>query len=222
MPRTTLAYALMTSAALAFAPSPLLLVARRGGAAARPLLHARRTLCAMKAASEEGGQAGGLSPSRSFESVGLRPELLASLKRLGFDSMSDIQQRALPAALAGRDVVGKGKTGSGKTAAFGLPLLHQLDLDLDHRGGRPQALVLSPTRELSEQLVTSLRTLATSMQGVRVLAVTGGQPSRDQRARLEAGAHVVVATPGRCLQLLEGGHLDPEALKTLVLDEADR
>jgi len=118
-------------------------------------------------------------------------------------------------------VVGKAKTGSGKTAVFGLACLQKLDLALDHRGGRPQALVLSPTRELATQLVASIRGLATGMPGVRVLAVTGGSPSRDQRARLEAGAHVVVATPGRCLQLLELGNLDPRFVSTLVLDEAD-
>jgi len=104
--------------------------------------------------------------------------------------MTDIQERALPAALSGRDIVGQGKTGSGKTAVFGLLLLQRLDLALDPRGGRPQAIVLSPTRELAEQLVTSIRTLASCMHGVRLLAVTGGQPSRDQRARLEAGMFV--------------------------------
>jgi ATP-independent RNA helicase DbpA len=160
---------------------------------------------------------------RSFESLGLlRPELLEAVGRLGFGAMTPIQALALPAALAGRDIVGKAKTGSGKTAVFGLALLQQLDLTLDHRGGRPQAIVLSPTRELATQLVDSTRALAANLQGVRVLSITGGQPSRDQRARLESGAHVVVATPGRCLQLLELGNLDPSHVRCLVLDEADR
>jgi ATP-dependent RNA helicase DbpA len=160
---------------------------------------------------------------RSFESLGLlRPELLEAVHRLGFGAMTPIQAMGLPAAIDGRDVVGKAKTGSGKTAVFGLALLQQLDLALDHRGGRPQAIVLSPTRELATQLVDAIRALAASMQGVRVLSITGGQPSRDQRARLESGAHVVVATPGRCLQLLELGNLDPSHVKCLVLDEADR
>lgn len=158
---------------------------------------------------------------KSFASLGLRPALLQAVDRLGYKTLTDIQERALPCALSGRDVVGKSKTGSGKTCVFGLTLLQNLDLGLDNRGGRPQALVLSPTRELASQLVDVTRGLASCMEGVRVLAVTGGSPSRDQRARLDAGAHVVVATPGRCLQLLELGLLDPRFIKCLVLDEAD-
>lgn len=160
--------------------------------------------------------------NRSFSSlVGLRPELLQAVERLGYKTMTDIQKRSLPLALAGKDLVGKAKTGSGKTAAFGLALLQKIDLTLDNRYGRPQALVLSPTRELAHQLVTSIRSLATSMNGLRVVALTGGMPSRDQKAGLKLGAHVVVATPGRCLQLLEDGHLDPAVVSCLVMDEAD-
>jgi ATP-independent RNA helicase DbpA len=140
---------------------------------------------------------------------------------LGYKAMTDIQLRALPPALAGTDLVGKAKTGSGKTAIFGLALLQKIDLAVDNSGGRPQVLVLSPTRELANQLVGSIRSLATSMNGLRVVAVTGGVPSRDQRAGLKVGAHVVVATPGRCLQLLEKGHIDPSAISCLVMDEAD-
>ena len=158
----------------------------------------------------------------SFSSlVGLRSELLRAVERLGYQNMTEIQQRALPPALAGRDLVGKAKTGSGKTAVFGLALLQKVDLAVDHRGGRPQALVLSPTRELAQQLVGSIRSLGTSMNGLRVVAVTGGMPSKDQRAGLKLGAHVVVATPGRCLQLLENGHLDPAFISSFVMDEAD-
>lgn len=199
-----LSIAASVPAASGFAPSPLFLSRRLGGAGAlrrvagSPLtllcagprnlqapgtgLHMRRcaTTAVMCGDAAEGTK-------RSFASAGLRPELLASLERLGFGAMTDIQERALPAALSGRDIVGQGKTGSGKTAVFGLLLLQKLDLALDPRGGRPQAIVLSPTRELAEQLVTSIRTLAACMHGVRLLAVTGGQPSRDQRARLEAG-----------------------------------
>lgn len=105
---------------------------------------------------------------RSFESLGLRPELLEAVHRLGFGAMTPIQALALPAALAGRDVVGKAKTGSGKTAVFGLALLQQLDLALEHRGGRPQSIILSPTRELAAQLVDSTRALAANLQGVCV------------------------------------------------------
>ena len=212
--------------AASFSP-PVCLLVGRGGRRAHSISHkiprhiiptraqrAPHARCAMVAAGES---------ERSFESLGLlRPELLEAVHRLGFVAMTPIQAMGLPAAIDGRDIVGKAKTGSGKTVVFGLALLQQLDLALDHRGGRPQAIVLSPTRELATQLVDAIRALAASMQGVRVLSITGGQPSRDQRARLESGAHVVVATPGRCLQLLELGNLDPSHVKSLVLDEADR
>ena len=153
-----------------------------------------------------------------FEVVALRDELRVGLDRLGFTAMTDIQTQALPAALAGKDVVGHARTGSGKTAVFGLALLQGLDV-----GERlPQALVLSPTRELAQQLTEALRALAVGLEGTRVLTVTGGQPSRDQKAAIEAGAHVVVGTPGRILQHLEHGRLDLSRVRCLVLDEADR
>ena len=152
----------------------------------------------------------------SFASLtALRPELLQAVTHLGYTSMTEIQQRALPLALAGTDLVGQAKTGSGKTVIFGLALLQSLDLFLDHTEGRPQALVLSPTRELAQQLVTSIRSFATRLNGVRVVAVTGGMPSKDQRAELKRGVHVVVATPGRCLQLLEKGHIDPTNIQCM-------
>ena len=162
------------------------------------------------------------SDERSLESlsVSLRPELLAGARRLGYTGLTDIQARALPSALAGRDVVGKAKTGSGKTVVFGLALLQRLDLDRPSRG-RPQALVLSPTRELAQQLVGAVRSLAVHLNGTRVVAVTGGAVSRDQRAAIMAGVHVVVGTPGRVLAMLDAGYIDPSQLRTLVLDEAD-
>jgi len=154
----------------------------------------------------------------SFETLALRPELHVGLDRLGYTEMTDIQTLALPSALAGRDVVGHARTGSGKTAVFGLAILQQLDLSLRE----PQALVLSPTRELAEQLVGSLRALAAGLPGVRIITVTGGSPSRDQRSAIEAGAHVIVGTPGRLLQHLELGRIDTTRVSILVLDEADR
>ena len=140
------------------------------------------------------------------------------MDRLGWSELTDIQVEALPEALAGRDVVGLARTGSGKTAVFGLALLEALEV-----GRRaPQALVIGPTRELAEQTTGAIRSLAVGLPGVRVLTVTGGSPSRDQQAALEAGAHVIVGTPGRVLQQLELGRIDPALLSTLVLDEADR
>ena len=117
----------------------------------------------------------------AFESLSsLRPELLAGTQRLGYTTLTDIQERALPPALAGRDVVGKAKTGSGKTVVFGLALLQRLDMKISS-AGRPQALVLSPTRELAQQLVSAVRGLAVGLDGTRVVAVTGGAISRQQR-----------------------------------------
>ena len=157
----------------------------------------------------------------AFESLSsLRPELLAGTHRLGYTALTDIQERALPPALAGRDVVGKAKTGSGKTVVFGLALLQRLDMKMSS-AGRPQALVLSPTRELAQQLVGAVRGLAVGLDGTRVVAVTGGATSRDQRDAIAAGVHVVVGTPGRVLAMLDAGYMDPSALRTLVLDEAD-
>ncbi|MCO4745359.1 MAG: ATP-dependent RNA helicase DbpA [Proteobacteria bacterium] len=154
----------------------------------------------------------------SFESLDLRPELRVGLKKLGYTAMTDIQAKAIPVALAGRDVVGHARTGSGKTAAFGLALLQKLDL----RIREPQALVLCPTRELAQQLTSALRALAVGLDGARILTVTGGMPSRDQRDALAAGAHVIVATPGRVLQHLELERITLEKVEVLVLDEADR
>lgn len=158
---------------------------------------------------------------KPFESLdSLRPELLAGVQRLGYTALTAIQARALPPALAGQDIVGKAKTGSGKTVAFGLALLQRLDLTLDS-GFRPQALVLSPTRELAQQLVGAVRGLAVGLPGTRVVAVTGGATSRDQRAAIKAGAHVIIGTPGRVLAMLDAGYMDASQLGTLVLDEAD-
>ena len=154
----------------------------------------------------------------TFQTFALRPELLIGVDRLGWVAPTDIQRDALPPALAGRDVVGLARTGTGKTGVFGLALLNTLDV----AQRSPQALVLGPTRELAEQVTGALRALAVGMPGVRVLRVTGGSPSRDQKAALEAGAHVVVGTPGRVRQQLELGRLDPADITMLVLDEADR
>lgn len=154
----------------------------------------------------------------AFQTFDLRPELLEGVDRLGWTEPTDIQRDALPPALGGRDVVGLARTGTGKTGVFGLALLHRIDVTRR----TPQALVLGPTRELAEQVTGAVREMAVGLPGLRVLRVTGGSPSRDQRDALEAGTHVIVGTPGRVLQQLELGRIDPAGLSTLVLDEADR
>ncbi|MFT7518493.1 MAG: ATP-independent RNA helicase DbpA [Kiritimatiellia bacterium] len=153
-----------------------------------------------------------------FDTLPLRDQLHIGIDRLGFTQMTEIQAGALPLALSGKDVVGHAKTGSGKTAAFGLALLNQLDLS----DRSPQALVICPTRELAEQLTSAIRALAVGMGGTRVITVTGGSPSRAQRSAIEAGAHVIIGTPGRILQHLELDRIDLRRLRCLVLDEADR
>jgi len=154
----------------------------------------------------------------SFAALPLPPQVLANLERLGYLEMTPVQAAALPAALAGRDLIVQARTGSGKTAAFALAMLDKLNPR--HFGA--QALVLCPTRELAEQVAQETRRLARAEDNVKVLTLVGGAPIRTQLASLEHGAHVLVGTPGRVLDLLEREALDLSGLKTLVLDEADR
>ena len=160
------------------------------------------------------------APSASFSAIGLRPELVAATERMGFAEMTPIQRRALPPILAGHDVVAQAKTGSGKTAAFGLGLLQELDTGAGR--GAPVALVLGPTRELAEQVADELRRLAQLVPNTRVLTLCGGRARRRQEAALAEGAHIVVGTPGRVAHHLRRGTLDVTGLKVLILDEADR
>lgn len=148
----------------------------------------------------------------------LRPELRDALAALGFEQPTPIQHDALPHLLDGHDVLGRARTGSGKTVAFGLGILQPLD----GPRGAPQALVLCPTRELAEQVGASLRELASRIPHTRIAVTCGGHPIRDQRLALQQGVHVVVGTPGRVQQLLEDGHLDASKIRVFVLDEADR
>ena len=154
----------------------------------------------------------------SFAQLPLSPAMQANLAQLGYAQMTPIQAASLPPALAGADLIAQAQTGSGKTAAFALALLHKLD------AARPQvqALVLCPTRELAEQVTQEIRRLARAADNVKVLTLTGGAPMRPQLESLAHGAHVVVGTPGRLMDHLERGSLALGALQTLVLDEADR
>jgi ATP-independent RNA helicase DbpA len=144
--------------------------------------------------------------------------MLANLQQLGYLSMTAIQAASLPAALLGKDIIAQAKTGSGKTAAFALTLLS----NLNPRRFAVQTLVLCPTRELADQVTTEIRRLARAEDNIKVVTLCGGVPLRGQLATLEHGAHIVVGTPGRLMDHLERGSLQLEALNTLVLDEADR
>jgi ATP-independent RNA helicase DbpA len=142
----------------------------------------------------------------------------ANLQQLGYVSMTPIQAASLPLGLAGHDVIAQAKTGSGKTAAFTLPLL----ANLNPRRFAVQALVLCPTRELAEQVTQEIRRLARAEDNIKTLTLCGGTPIRTQLASLAHGAHIVVGTPGRILDHLSRDTLALDALNTLVLDEADR
>jgi len=158
------------------------------------------------------------TPGPAFSSLSLPPAVLENLQRLGYERMTPIQAAALPLALAGKDLIAQAKTGSGKTAAFALPLL----ANLNPRRFAVQALVLCPTRELAEQVTQELRRLARAEDNIKILTLCGGATMRPQIASLAHGAHIVVGTPGRILDHLSRETLPLDAINTLVLDEADR
>ena len=152
----------------------------------------------------------------AFDQFGLNAELVQTAAELGFTAPTPIQQAVIPPIVAGRDVIGQAQTGTGKTAAYGLPLLHRLDRQ--HRG--VQALVLAPTRELAIQVAAALQQYGRGL-GTNVLALYGGQSYQQQLRSLRERVEVVVGTPGRLLDLMEQGHLDLGGVRAVVLDEAD-
>ena len=155
---------------------------------------------------------------RSFNELPLSPGMQTTLQQLGYLTMTPIQAASLPIALAGHDLIAQAKTGSGKTAAFALPLL----TNLNPRRFAVQAMVLCPARELADQVTQEIRRLARSADNIKILTLCGGSIMRTQTTSLEHGAHIVVGTPGRIMDHMERGTLNLEALNTLVLDEADR
>jgi ATP-dependent RNA helicase DeaD len=161
--------------------------------------------------------AGSPLPSSGFAAFGLGAELLSGLDALGFQEPSPIQKAAIPELLLGRDLVGQAQTGTGKTAAFGLPLLERLDLSQR----TPQVLVLTPTRELALQVAEAISSYAARLRGVKVLAIYGGADFREQIQQLRRGVHIVVGTPGRVMDHMRQSTLDLSGLRSLVLDEAD-
>jgi ATP-dependent RNA helicase DeaD len=152
-----------------------------------------------------------------FRDLGLPAPLLKALSDVGYESPSPIQAATIPALLAGRDLVGQAQTGTGKTAAFALPILARLDI----ARAQPQALVLTPTRELAIQVAEAFQRYATHMPGFHVLPIYGGTGYGPQLGSLRRGVHVIVATPGRLIDHLDRGTISLAGLTTLVLDEAD-
>ncbi len=158
------------------------------------------------------------SPSRSFASLEIAPGQLKNLMLMGYEEMTDIQAAALPFGLDGRDLIAQAKTGSGKTAAFGIPLLDNVNsLTLQVQG-----LVICPTRELSNQVAEELRRLAKYKDNMKIVVLGGGTSIGPQIKSLAHGAHVVVGTPGRIRDHIEKENLDLSDVQTLVLDEGDR
>ena len=154
-------------------------------------------------------------PSKNFNTLPLAPATLANLDKLGYTEMTAIQAASLPVALLGKDLIAQAKTGSGKTAAFALALL----ANLNPRRFAVQALVLCPTRELADQVTMELRRLARAEENIKIVALCGGVLLRGQRASLEHGAHIVVGTPGRVMDHLERQFLSLEALNTPPLTQ---
>ncbi len=169
-----------------------------------------------------GGELSKRAPARHasgvFSTLPLKQTLLDVLSELKLEKMTPVQAESIPLLLAGRDLVGQSQTGTGKTAAFALPILQRLDL----KQRRVQALVLSPTRELCTQVARELRKLGRREPGLHVVILSGGQPIFRQVAAMEKGAHIAVGTPGRLLDHLRRGTLDLAQVQTVVLDEADR
>ncbi|KRG58911.1 DEAD/DEAH box helicase [Stenotrophomonas sp. W1S232] len=157
------------------------------------------------------------TPALRFADLGLSDAVMSAVATIGYESPSPIQAATIPAMLEGRDVLGQAQTGTGKTGAFALPVLSNIDL----AAHKPQVLVLAPTRELAIQVAEAFQSYSASMPGFRVLPVYGGQPYGLQLSALRRGVHVVVGTPGRVIDHLNRGTLDLSELKTLVLDEAD-
>jgi len=153
-----------------------------------------------------------------FETQPLKNEIIENLNSLGYEEMTPIQEMSLPHILNDKDLIGQAKTGSGKTAAFGLGVLNNLDISLNS----PQSLVLCPTRELAEQVALELRRLARFTSNIKVLTITGGTNEAHQLKSISHGAHIVVGTPGRIFKFLKEDKLSFEKLTSFVLDEADR
>ncbi|QNE89352.1 DEAD/DEAH box helicase [Corynebacterium incognita] len=155
--------------------------------------------------------------TQGFDTLGLPDEVIKAVEKVGFTTPSPIQQETIPLLMEGRDVVGLAQTGTGKTAAFALPVLSRIDAAARY----PQALVLAPTRELALQVADSFQSFADHLGRIEVLPIYGGQAYGIQLSGLRRGAQIVVGTPGRVIDHLEKGSLDISQLKYLVLDEAD-
>lgn len=152
-----------------------------------------------------------------FEELELDPRILRAVKEMGFEEATPIQAQSIPVVMSGRDVIGQAQTGTGKTAAFGIPLLHKVDADRK----RTQAIILCPTRELAIQVSNDLHNLAKYMHGIKILPIYGGQDISRQIRSLKGGIQIIVGTPGRVMDHLRRKTIRCDEVETIVLDEAD-
>ena len=152
-----------------------------------------------------------------FEELELCPEILKAVKHMGFEEASPIQSKAIPVIMSGKDVIGQAQTGTGKTAAFGIPLLEKID----PKNKKLQAIVLCPTRELAIQVAEEIRNLAKYMHGIKVLPIYGGQEIVKQIRSLKSGTQLVIGTPGRVMDHMRRKTMKMDHVHTIVLDEAD-
>ncbi len=159
-----------------------------------------------------------LNMESQFSKLSLINELLESLSNLGYMDMTPIQEKSLPLIIKGNDVIAQAKTGSGKTAAFGLGILNSLNTSSNNL----HSLILCPTRELAEQVASELRKLSRALPNVKILTLCGGSPENLQDRSLKSGVHIAIGTPGRVLQHLKKGSLNLDSLNIFTLDEADR
>ena len=156
--------------------------------------------------------------TNNFKILNLEDSVIDNLTSLGFNKMTQIQEKSLPLILKGSDVIAKAKTGSGKTVSFGLGVLN----NLDESRFRIQSMILCPTRELASQVADTLRKLARAKHNIKILTLTGGMPYKPQVHSLTHQAHIIVGTPGRVLKHLKEENFNPQEINTLVFDEADR
>lgn len=156
--------------------------------------------------------------TKSFNSLQLSREIMKVISESGFTEMTQVQSECIPLLLQGHDLIGQSKTGSGKTAAFVIPLLQKIDVKIQH----PQALILCPTRELCDQVFKQASKFSKYIPQIRVTALIGGRPMEEQERALSNGVHLIVGTPGRVLEHFKNRNFKADKLKTIVLDEADR
>ena len=152
-----------------------------------------------------------------IENVNLDENIQRALADMGFEEGTQIQQEAIPVILEGRDIIGQSNTGTGKTAAFAIPILEKIDKDLKF----PQAIILLPTRELAVQVANEFRKIGKYMEGIKVVSVYGGADIKEQINKLKAGAQIIVGTPGRVIDLIDRHVIKLKELRIFVLDEAD-